>query len=81
MDCYSFIDADNANLVTYHWMLTPLDFEKFNQVLSVSNTLNELIHNLDNQRFLPKLLMELGKYVNYFLKFSHMFKQSLMYLL
>ncbi|MBP9691915.1 MAG: hypothetical protein KBD90_01120, partial [Alphaproteobacteria bacterium] len=65
MDCYSFIDANNANLVTYHWMLTPLDFEKFNQVLSVSNTLNELIHNLDKQRFLPKLLMELGKYVNY----------------
>jgi hypothetical protein len=66
MDCYSFIDADNANLVTYHWMLTPDDFMKFNQALSVSNTLNELILNLDYQRFLPKLLMELGKYVNYF---------------
>ncbi len=66
MDCYSFIDADKCSLVTYHWMLTPLDSWNFSKALHVSDTLNELIYNLDHQRFLPKLLMELKKYVNYF---------------
>ncbi|MBP9682916.1 MAG: hypothetical protein KBD76_16065, partial [Bacteriovorax sp.] len=65
MDCYSFIDADNATLLTYHWMLTPLDFENFNQVLSVSDTLNELIQNLDNKQFLPNILEQLKLYVKY----------------
>jgi hypothetical protein len=65
MDCYSFIDADNASLVTYHWMLTPHDFRNFSQALSVSDTLNELIYNLDHQQFLPNILMELKRYVKY----------------
>ncbi|MBP9692423.1 MAG: hypothetical protein KBD90_03725, partial [Alphaproteobacteria bacterium] len=65
MDCYSFIDADKASLVTYHWMLTPHDFKKFNRVLRGSDTLNELIYNLDKQKFQPNLLKELKKYVLY----------------
>ncbi len=65
MDCYSFVDGEKASLVTYHWMLTPHDFKKFNRVLKGSDTLNELVYNLDKQGFQPTLLQELKQYVQY----------------
>ncbi len=65
MDCYSFIDTDKCTLLTYHWVLTSNDFEKFNQALGFSNTLNELVHNLGVWKFQPDLLKELKTYVKY----------------
>ncbi|MBS0272515.1 MAG: hypothetical protein JSR85_07715 [Proteobacteria bacterium] len=65
VDFYSLAKAQDKAFVTYHWTLTPRDFEKFNEKLARSTNLRELIEGLKTEASLSNMLGELKKYVGY----------------
>jgi hypothetical protein len=65
VDFYSLAIAKGKSFVTYHWTLTPGDFEKFNEKLATSRNLRELIQGLKAEPSLKNLLGEFQKYVGY----------------